>query len=90
VEAIAGGVPVIASDIPVFHEIGGGRLMMIDPTNGPAWRSAICQFWREDSPERRTCQADIERCVAPDWSSFFDKVEDFLQSLADAERRPQP
>ncbi len=90
VEAIAAGVPVIASDIPVFHEIGGGSLMTIDPTNGPAWRSAIRQFWREDSPERKAYEANIERYVAPDWSSFFDKVEEFLQSLADSDRRPQP
>ena len=82
VEAIAAGVPVIASDIPVFHEIGGGSLMTIDPTNGPAWRSAICQFWRENLPERKAYEANIERYVAPDWSSFFDKVEEFLQSIS--------
>jgi glycosyltransferase involved in cell wall biosynthesis len=90
VEAIAAGVPVIASDIPVFQEIGGGRLLTIDPTDGPAWRSAICQFWREDSPESKACQANIERYAAPDWSSFFDRIEEFLQSLADSDRRPQP
>jgi glycosyltransferase involved in cell wall biosynthesis len=90
VEAIAAGVPVIASDIPVFQEIGGGRLLTIDPTDGPAWRSAICQFMREDSPERKVCQANIERYVAPDWSSFFDTIEEFLQGLADSDRRTQP
>jgi glycosyltransferase involved in cell wall biosynthesis len=89
VEAIAAGVPVIASDIPVFHEVGGGRLLTIDPTNGPAWRSAICQFWREESPERKACQAKIAEYAAPDWPSFFHKVEQFLQSLADSDR-PQP
>jgi glycosyltransferase involved in cell wall biosynthesis len=82
VEAIAAGVPVIASDIPVFHEVGGGRLLTIDPTDGPTWRSAICQFWREESPERKACQAKIEGYATPDWPSFFDNVEHFLQSLA--------
>ena len=86
VEAIAAGVPVIASDIPVFHEVGGGRLLTIDPTDGPAWRSAICQFWRDESPERKVCQTNIEGYVTPDWPSFFDKVEHFLQSLAGPDR----
>jgi glycosyltransferase involved in cell wall biosynthesis len=82
VEAIAAGVPVITSDIPVFREIGGGRLMAIDPTDGPGWRSAICRFWPEDSPDRKACQANLTGYVPPDWSSFFDSVERFLEDLA--------
>ncbi len=88
-EAIAAGVPVIASDIPVFHEVGRGRLLTIDPTDGPAWRSAICKFWREESLVRKANQATIEGYATPNWPDFFDKVENFLQGLADSDR-PQP
>jgi glycosyltransferase involved in cell wall biosynthesis len=88
VEAIAAGVPVIASDIPVFHEIGGGRLRMIDPTDGPAWRDAIIRFWADGSPERKTCIMNLKGHVGPDWPSFFTTIEGFLDSLADS-RRPQ-
>jgi glycosyltransferase involved in cell wall biosynthesis len=86
VEAIAAGVPVIASDIPVFREIGGGRLMAIDPTDGPAWRDAICRFLPEDSRERKACLARLQDFVSPDWPMFFNAVEDFLQRLGDATR----
>ncbi len=36
VEALAAGAAMIASDIPVFHEVGKGRVLTIDPTDGPA------------------------------------------------------
>jgi glycosyltransferase involved in cell wall biosynthesis len=51
VEALAAAVPVIASDIPVFHEIGDGRLLTIDPTDGPEWGATICAFAANDSPK---------------------------------------
>jgi glycosyltransferase involved in cell wall biosynthesis len=84
VEAIAAGVPVIASDIPVFREIGHGRLTMIDPTDGPAWRDAICRYWREE-PAKGTHPAHLP---VPDWGSFFAKIEAWLDDLAGGWRPP--
>jgi glycosyltransferase involved in cell wall biosynthesis len=86
VEAIAAGVPVIASDIPVFHEIGGGRLMTIDPTDGPAWRAAISRFWPDCSPERNACLTKLKDYVGPNWQSVFETVERFLDELAGSSR----
>jgi glycosyltransferase involved in cell wall biosynthesis len=87
VEALAAGVPVIASDIPVFREIGGSRLMNIDPTDGPGWRAAIRAFTDEDSPERAAYLAKLEGYSPPDWPSFFEKVEAFLGDLPQLKRR---
>jgi glycosyltransferase involved in cell wall biosynthesis len=81
VEALAAGVPVIASDIAVFHEIGGGRLITIDPTDGPGWRAAICAFASVDSQEREALLARNADYVAPEWSSFFAGIEDFVLNL---------
>ncbi len=81
VEALAAGVPVIASDIPVFHEIGGGRLLTIDPTDGPKWREAICAFVPDDSPARRRLLARKANPAAPEWPSFFAAIEDFILDL---------
>lgn len=43
-EALALGVPVICSDIPVFREIGGDVPYYADPLDGPGWRAAIDDF----------------------------------------------
>jgi glycosyltransferase involved in cell wall biosynthesis len=87
VEALSAGVPVIASDIPVFREIGHGRLMTIDPTDGPRWRAAINAFIKEDSPERAACLCKLEEYSPPDWPGCFDKVEAFLDDLPSLNRR---
>jgi glycosyltransferase involved in cell wall biosynthesis len=80
VEALASGVPVVASDIPVFREIGDGRLWAIDPTDGPSWRAAI-RALMGDSPQRAAHLARLEGYSAPDWRSFFANVEAFLDDL---------
>ncbi len=82
VEALAVGAPVIASDIPVFHEVGKGRALTIDPTDGPAWREAVCVFARTDSPERLRQLASSRDWPAPQWPAFFAAIEDFLIDLA--------
>jgi glycosyltransferase involved in cell wall biosynthesis len=41
VEALSAGVPVIASDIPVFRKICGNRAKLISPLNGEAWLETI-------------------------------------------------
>ncbi len=81
IEALAAGVPIIASDIAVFREIGGGRLLMIDPTDGPEWRKAICAFTPRDSTERRELLARSADFPAPQWPSFFAAIEDFILDL---------
>jgi glycosyltransferase involved in cell wall biosynthesis len=40
-EALALGVPVIASDIPVFHEVAGLKFKPLDPIDSKGWRKAI-------------------------------------------------
>jgi glycosyltransferase involved in cell wall biosynthesis len=81
VEALQAGVPVIASDIPVFHEIGGGCLTTLDPTDGPGWRKAIRQYLVEDSAERQAHIDKLTHYDAPDWPSYFQKVETFFDDL---------
>ncbi len=81
VEALAVGAPVIASDIPVFHEVGKGRALTIDPTDGPAWREAIYAFARPDLPERLKQVESSKNWSAPEWPAFFAAIEDFLLDL---------
>ena len=73
-EAMARGVPAIASDIGAFREIGGGAPELLSPLDGPAWREAI-QDYAAPGSARRTAQ--VERLTdygPPDWSSHMDAV----------------
>lgn len=43
-EALAAEVPVIASDIDVFRQLGQPGVRLVDPLDGPGWAKAICEF----------------------------------------------
>ena len=81
VEALAAGTPVIASDIPVFSEVGGDFIVRLDPTDGPAWQRTILEFSQEPSPERRKQQVALARYRPPAWEPFFTSIEDFITDL---------
>jgi glycosyltransferase involved in cell wall biosynthesis len=43
-EAMAAGVPVVASDIPVFREIAGDAAVLVPPEDPRAWAAAIMRL----------------------------------------------
>jgi glycosyltransferase involved in cell wall biosynthesis len=51
VEAFEAGVPVIASDIPVFREVGGPAAAYVDPDDPDAWAAAVARL--RDEPQLR-------------------------------------
>jgi glycosyltransferase involved in cell wall biosynthesis len=78
VEALALGVPVIASDLAVFREIAGDIPEYLDPLDGPGWRRLIIDYL---SPASHARQAQIERMRnfdAPSWERHFSVVDDLL------------
>ncbi len=81
IEALASGTPVIASDLPVFHEIGQEVPDFIDPLDGPAWQAAIISYAQEPSAIRN---AQLERLAAyraPDWADHFARINTWLETL---------
>jgi glycosyltransferase involved in cell wall biosynthesis len=81
VEALRMGVPVIASDLPVFREIGGDIPLYLDPLDASAWEAAILDYARPGSPARAN---QVERMTAFKsfgWDAHFDRVERWLASL---------
>jgi glycosyltransferase involved in cell wall biosynthesis len=81
VEALAEATPVIASNLSVFHEIGGNIPLFLQPTDAAAWERAILDFSLPDSDSRRTQIAKMNGYRAPDWKSHFDRVEQWLAGL---------
>lgn len=80
-EALAAGVPVIASDLPVFREIGQGVPELLPPNDLDAWHRAVCDY-AQPSSLRRTAQVSrLGSFRAPDWSSHFAQIKSLLCKL---------
>ena len=81
IEALAAGVPAIASDLPVFRETCSNIPTYLGPMDTRGWEAAILEYARPDSSER---QAQLERMdgfCPPTWESHFRNVEAWLSSL---------
>jgi len=81
VEALSLGTPAIVSDIPVFREIAQERALFLSPIDGLGWKRAITDFNEADSPRRLTAIRDAQSFEAPNWTSYFERIEAFLDSL---------
>jgi len=64
-EAMAQGVPVICSDIPVLREVGGAAARFVSPTDVGAWGETLVGLLG-DEPERARMAA-----ASRDWASEF-------------------
>lgn len=80
-EALAHGVPVIASQLPAFYEIAGRVPDYLDPLNGLAWLEIIKAYSLPESLPRMSQLARITKFTAPDWGRHFELVDKFLQRL---------
>jgi len=81
VEALRLGVPVIASSLPVFEEIGQGVPMLLDPSDEAAWETAIIDYAQPVSAAR---DAQLRRMASfrpPTWKGHLDAVENWLSTL---------
>ena len=88
-EAMAAGVPVIASDIEVFREIGGDALDYIDPLDGLGWLEAIEAYARPDSTRRAAIRRRACR-TPPQQDEFLAKIDEFLGEVAADALRTEP
>ena len=80
-EALAAGVPVIASDLPALRETGGDVPDYLDPLDGPGWRRAIRDYAAPGSARRA---AQLERLAGwspPGWDAHFAAVLPFVDRI---------
>lgn len=68
VEALALGVPVIASDLAVFREIAGDHPQYLAPHDVAAWTQAIGAYATLDAAATRAPRPPF---VAPTWAAHF-------------------
>lgn len=81
IEALDLGVPVIASDLPVLHEIGQEIPMFLSPADELGWEAAILDFVDATSPARAVQLDRISTFRPPSWADHFAAVERWLPTL---------
>ena len=85
IEALQMGVPVIASDIPSFREIGQGIAFLLDINDEAGWRRAIGRFAFADEERDRQLEM-MGRFVPPTWTSHFAILDPWLDQLGSVSR----
>jgi len=86
-EALALGVPVIASDIPAFREVGGSVPDYLDPLDGLGWRQAVLDYAAPDSLRRAAQLARLPGWTPPSWDRHFQAAERGLEATLRAPHR---
>jgi len=81
VEALALGVPVIASGLPAFREIGQGIPLLLDPEDEASWESAILDFSQPTSAARAEQLDRLSGFRSPTWNDHFRIVEEWLAKI---------
>ena len=87
VEALTLGVPVIASDLPVFREFADQVPDYIDVMDEATWFSTICDFTKIDSQARQAQLLRLENYQSPTWRQHFEKVDALLLELDQQAKR---
>lgn len=82
VEALMLGVPVVASDLPVFREIVGSIPDYLDPMDGVGWRRLIVEYANSQSQVRKDQLVRMHGFQAPTWSAHFEVVAALLERVA--------
>ncbi len=90
VEAMALGVPVICSDLPVFREVGGGVPTYLDPLDGLGWMAAIEEFTGAGSQRRDRQIAALAGRVQPSWQHNIAAALRFVESVAASGQSVRP
>lgn len=81
VEALAAGVPVIASDLPVFREIGQGVPELLSASDKAVWTSAILEYAQPNSVPRAEQLRRMKDFKVYEWQNHFAELDDFLSNL---------
>jgi len=81
VEALSIGLPVIASDLPVFREIAGNIPEYLHPLDGMGWQRLIMAYADSAHPLRCAQLQRLSQFAAPTWAAHFKQVEILLERI---------
>lgn len=90
VEAMASGVPVAFSDIPVVREVTDGSALLVPPTDVKAW-SAAMQGLVEDPARCHTLrEAGLRRATSFTFDESAQRLLTILERLAEGKPVTEP
>ena len=87
-EALALGVPAIASDLPALREVGGAVPDFLDPLDGTGWRERILDYAAPGSPARAAQLDRLAGWSAPSWDEHFRRVDLLLSGVVRSVMQP--
>ncbi|MFF1571828.1 glycosyltransferase family 4 protein [Leifsonia sp. NPDC058292] len=68
-EAMSRGCPVICSDIPVLHEVGGGAATYVDPRDADGLAARIRSLLADPAEQQRRSAAGLARAAELSWAT---------------------
>jgi phosphatidyl-myo-inositol alpha-mannosyltransferase len=89
VEAMAAGLPIVASDIPGYREVarGGRESVLVAPSDATALAAGIARLLDHPDEARQLGANGAQRALAYAWDHIIDELELTYESLAGVPRR---
>lgn len=84
VEAMASGIPVIASDLPVHQEICGAAAIYFPRFSAEALAGTVAQVARSPETARCMATAGLERASQFSWKTHVEKILELCRKLLDS------
>ena len=91
VEAMAAGVPVVATDIPGYREVvsNGVEGLLVPPRDPEALAAGLIRVLREPELAATLGEAGRERARSFDWPIVVDRLEELYLRAIRSDRRPR-
>ena len=85
VEALSLGVPVLASDIAVFREIGQGVPEFIDTLDSKLWYDMIVEYNKNTSLLRQDQRLRMKQYRHWEWQDHFNTIQHVIEDIQQVE-----
>ena len=80
-EALQLGLPVVASDLPVFREFAQDLPEYLDPLDAASWLKAVIDYSTPDLRRRERRVEALRGFTPPTWAEHFDTVDTLIRRI---------
>ena len=87
VEAMAAGVPIVASDVPGLREVVEGAALLVPPGDVAALSAALTRLSADEGLRAALVEAGLRRCERFDIRRTARSYEDLYREVASRHKR---